>query len=144
MKRHEMAANSSPCTAATGPKPLASVGAHSCYVWPRFSVRVLFSGWAGGGQHPFLFQVGPGAISADDIPSWMVRVLVLGQPVGCISIPNRRLAGEPVSVRQAPSPAPAAGGEQHQQHQQHQQPQVRWPLVAAPESVVCLLLLRCW
>jgi len=39
-------------------------------------------------------QVGPGAISADDIPSWRVCVLVLGQLVGFVPIPNRRIAEE--------------------------------------------------
>lgn len=39
-------------------------------------------------------KVGPTAISADVIPNWMVQLLVLGQPVGYVCIPNRRL-GEP-------------------------------------------------
>lgn len=38
--------------------------------------------------------MGPTAISADVIPHWMVQLLVLGQPVGYVCIPNRRL-GEP-------------------------------------------------
>ena len=41
-----------------------------------------------------LRKVGPTAISADVIPHWMVQLLVLGQPVGYVCIPNRRL-GEP-------------------------------------------------
>lgn len=75
---------------------------------PVCLAAVLFFGWLRCG--PTRLQVGPGAVSADDIPSWMVRVLVLGQPVGCISVPNRRLAEEvvPDSRHQQPSPpAPA-------------------------------------
>lgn len=39
----------------------------------------------------FCSQVGPGAVSVDEAPFWAVRVLVLGQLVGYISIPNPRL-----------------------------------------------------
>ncbi|CAM9170968.1 unnamed protein product, partial [Laminaria digitata] len=38
-----------------------------------------------------LILVGPTAISADNIPNWMVQLRVLGQPVGYVCIPNRRL-----------------------------------------------------
>ncbi|CAN0069959.1 unnamed protein product, partial [Scytosiphon promiscuus] len=41
-----------------------------------------------------LILVGPGAITPESIPAWAAHVLVLGQKVGCISIPNRRLAEE--------------------------------------------------
>ncbi|CAM9150284.1 unnamed protein product, partial [Ectocarpus sp. 8 AP-2014] len=44
-----------------------------------------------------LVLVGPGAVSSDDIPAWVVHVRVLGQPVGCITIPNRRLGEDPAS-----------------------------------------------
>lgn len=54
-------------------------------------------------------QVGPGSISSDDIPSWMVRVRVFGQPLGCISIPNRRL--ETPQKRGSDSEVWKSGGE---------------------------------
>eukprot|EP00903_Cladosiphon_okamuranus_P014066 g13074.t1 len=70
-----------------------------------------------------LILVGPGAVSANDIPCWMVRVLVLGQPMGCVSIPNRRPVSEAVTDWQTPSPALPAGGEQQQPQQQKRQEQ---------------------
>lgn len=41
--------------------------------------------------------MGPGAVPADEAPFWGIRVLVLGQLVGFVSMPNPKL--------------PATGGE---------------------------------
>lgn len=39
----------------------------------------------------FVTKVGPEGISANTIPYWMVQLLILGQPVGYVCIPNRHL-----------------------------------------------------
>ena len=61
----------------------------------RFSRDDNTVSWPSSCSCRTLLKVGPGAVSADDISFWAVRVLVLGQPVGFFSIPNPRFAPPP-------------------------------------------------
>eukprot|EP00752_Nemacystus_decipiens_P013348 g11818.t1 len=70
------------------PLPLSQCGAGGSVCFPD---DVLGSTGCRLEDGENLVLVGPGAVPADEAPFWAVRVLVLGQLVGFVSIPNPRL-----------------------------------------------------